>query len=251
MAVTPNVSSDHTRVILSIHDVMPESMDRVEAILAFCAAQGIPPMTLLVVPGRLWQAAQLRRLRSLADQGYTLAAHGWSHRIERFGGIHHRLHAALISRHAGEHLALTGEGVVDLMHRAHGWFADNELPPPDLYVPPAWALGRLPAQAARELPYTRIEVLRGVLAPASGQVEALPLVGFEADTWVRAQWLRGWNRWQLALGRRTGRPVRIGIHPEDFELRLGEALRALLQRPFRFVDYSATLAPTTMPNPTQ
>jgi len=244
MAVTPRVSlGGGSRAILSVHDVMPETMDRVEAILALCAAQGIPPMTLLVVPGRPWQTAQLRRLRALADQGYTLAAHGWSHRVERFGGIHHRLHAALISRRAGEHLALTSEEVVDLMSRAHSWFGDKGLPPPDLYVPPAWALGRVPARAARELPYTRIEVLRGVLAPRSGRFEVLPLVGFEADTWARAQWLRGWNRGQLALGRATGRPVRIGIHPQDFELRLGQELRALLQRPFRFVDYTATLDP--------
>lgn len=245
MAVTPNASGDAQSAILSVHDVMPESLGQVEEILALCSAQGVAPITLLVVPGRPWQPTQLWRLRELAGQGYTLAAHGWNHRIERFGGIGHWLHAALISRRAGEHLALSAIQRLELMHRTHDWFAANDLPPPHLYVPPAWALGRLPAGAARELPYSRIEVLRGLLSPASGELQTLPLIGFEADTWARAQWLRGWNRWQLALGRCTDRPVRIGIHPHDLELRLGERLRQLLQQPFRFLEYPTASEPAS------
>ena len=227
--------------LVSIHDVMPHTMDRVEQILAFCARQGIPPVTLLVVPGCDWQPAHLDRLHRLAEQGHELAAHGWHHRIAGFGGLYHRIHSALISRQVAEHLALAPDGVAELMQRSHRWFPAHGLPAPTLYVPPAWALGRLPQGGLAALPYSHIETLRGLLAVDGGRLHRLPLMGFEADTRWRAIALRAWNGRQKARARRQSRPLRIGIHPYDFDLQLADDLRSLLGEPMDFIRYHQAL----------
>ncbi|MDZ7753168.1 MAG: polysaccharide deacetylase family protein [Gammaproteobacteria bacterium] len=236
-------SAGRPAAVVSVHDVMPETLGRVEAVLALAEGLGVPPPTLLVVPGRRWEDDPLRRLGRLAAAGYPLAAHGWSHRVECFGGFYHRLHGAVVSRDVAEHLALDGAGVCALMCRSYGWFAAHGLPSPTLYVPPAWALGPLAAAQRQRLPFAHIEVARGVVEVASGRLRPLPLAGFEADTPLRAAFLRSWNRAQVALAHR--RPLRIGIHPRDLELPLSDQLRALLQRDFRFLSYDEAMAVVT------
>ncbi len=214
--------------LVSLHDVMPETMASVEHWMERLAAGRTGPLTLLVVPGRAWRDDQIRRLEQWAAEGHRLAAHGWLHHVDRPRGLRHRAHALFFSRRAAEHLALDSSGIGSLMSRASDWFSDHGLPRPPLYVPPAWALGRLDAADRVQVPYRWIEVLRGWLDPASGRIEALPLLGFEADTRLRAGVLRRWNRLQLRRADRRGEPVRIAIHPHDHELRLRDDLQALL-----------------------
>lgn len=216
------------RPLLSVHDVMPETLAPVADILARLRRHRLPPATLLVVPGCRWHADELVQLRRWQLQGHELAAHGWRHRARNIRGLHHRLHAALISRDAAEHLALSADEIAELMRRAHDWFARNGLDAPELYVPPAWALGALPRTALRDLPYARVETTAGFIDAASGRLDPVPLVGFEADTKARAAALSAWNRGQLLLARSSGRPLRVGIHPQDFQLRLADALERLL-----------------------
>ena len=218
------------RPLLSVHDVMPETLAPVADILARLRCLGLPPATLLIVPGCRWDADELAQLRRWQKQGHELAAHGWHHRARAIRGLRHRLHAALLSRDAAEHLALSSDEIAALMRRAHDWFGRNDLAAPALYVPPAWALGALPRARLRELPYARIETTAGVIDAASGRLEALPLVGFEADTPARAAALGAWNRSQMLLARGSGRPLRVGIHPQDFRLRLAGSLEELLQK---------------------
>lgn len=233
--------SSQARAVLSLHDVMPETLSPVEDFLAFCSDHAIPPMTLLVVPGRDWRDGQLDRLRELAGLGHELAAHGWLHRVGRPRGLYHRLHAALLSRNAAEHLALDGEGILALMRRSHAWFADHELPAPSLYVPPAWALGPVARRSLASLEFERIEVLHGILELRTARLHPLPLVGFEADSAFRAASLGVWNSGQAGLARGRGRALRISVHPHDLNLRLGGRLRALLQECWRFVGYGEAL----------
>ena len=96
-------------------------------------------------------------------------------------------------------------------------------------MPPAWALGALPKARWPLLTYRRIEVTRGLLDTRSGQLEPLPLVGFEADTRLRAIFLRGWNHFQARQAKRQGRPLRIGIHPQDGELLLADDLMKFIR----------------------
>lgn len=227
--------------VLSLHDVMPETLGRMEEILKFLSDHGIPPITLLIVPGREWRPCQVATLRRLADRGYTLAAHGWVHET-RPSRPYHRLHSMLLSRNVAEHLAFDEEGIYALMQRSLGWFTENSLPAPELYVPPAWAIGRISRNRLRELPLRYVEVLRGVVTLRENRLHPLPVVGFEADTAWRSLAVRGWNWTALQRARMTGKPVRISLHPQDFHLRLVHCLRQLLQEDFVWKSYPEAVA---------
>jgi predicted deacetylase len=228
------------RALISIHDVMPETLDKVREHVGALRANGHEALTLLVVPGRTWLQEDLAQLARWQLEGLELAAHGWHHHAPRLGGPYHWLHAALISRRAAEHLALRPDAIARLMQDAGDWFSERGLQRPTTYVPPAWALGRIPPARLRELPYHRIEVTRGLLRPTDQHLDRLPLVGFEADTPVREQFLRAWNRQQQARARRDDRPLRISIHPRDDELRLADQLHRMTgsdKQSLRYCDY--------------
>ena len=235
--------------LVSVHDLMPETLPAVRRILDLLDRRGIGPVTLLVVPGRDWSAADLDLLRQLQDAGHVLAGHGWSHRVRRIAGPAHLLHSLLISRRAAEHLALGTEDLRRLVARCHAWFEVRGLNPPTLYVPPAWALGRLDRDALAALPFRQYETTGGVLDAYGGRFRRLPLAGFEADRRWRAGALRLWNAVNTARAD-AARPLRVAIHPRDLELRLGGALDALLARDLRCHHYGDLLdAPGPEPSP--
>jgi predicted deacetylase len=225
------------RALISVHDVFPDTMPRVERIVADLRGRGHDGLTLLVTPGLDWHPAGIERLRRWQSEGIELAAHGWCHEARAIRRPFHRMHAAVISRNAAEHLALEEDGIISLMQAAHGWFADHGLHEPTTYVPPAWALGRIGRSALARLPYRRIEVTRGLIHPVSGALQKVPLVGFEADTPVRAAVLRRWNRVQVWSARRSGSALRIAIHPYDPELRLADDLRRMIAGRWRSLRY--------------
>jgi predicted deacetylase len=230
------------QALISVHDVWPQTLARVARIVDGLRAQGHHAITLLVVPGAAWPRADLDRLARWQREGIELAGHGWHHRCESFGGLGHRVHAALVSRRAAEHLALDGPAIEALMRATHDWFARHGLTPPASYVPPAWALGRMEPGHLAHLPYRQVEVMRGLIDTASGELWPLPLVGFEADSGVRAIFLRRWNAWQQRRAHRHGDPLRIAIHPHDPNLRLARDLRHGLARDWqsqRYDDWSA------------
>ena len=217
------------RALVSIHDVMPETLDRVRGLLARCAHINPGPVTLLVVPGRAWDAAGIDQLRAWQAAGHSLAGHGWLHRVERFGGLAHRMHGLLLSRRVAEHLALDAPEVAALVRRCHAWFESNGLAPAELYVPPAWAMGRLAPGAIAALPFAQYETLIGVREAATGRLWRIPMLGYEADTRLRAPAVRLWNAWNRRRALRV-RWLRIAIHPGDPDLHLGEDLHADLRR---------------------
>lgn len=215
------------RYLVSVHDVMPETLVPVEQVVRLVERTG-HMATLLVVPGREWSATALDTLRRMQASGHRLAGHGWSHRVEAIHGLKHRLHGRLLSRNAAEHLALPPERIIERIHRCYVWFPEHGFEPPDLYVPPAWALGLKRTQLAG-LPFGRIETLLGFHDLASGRFETVPLVGFEADTATRALALAIQNRLQLRLGR-ARRLLRVAIHPRDLQLRLARHVEPILRR---------------------
>ncbi len=224
------------QLLVSIHDVAPETLDRVCRLFDMLARNDLLPVSLLVVPGRQWRERDLRRLAELLAAGGEPAGHGWSHRAEAIRGWKHWLHSLTISRDAAEHLALESGRIRHLMWACHGWFSENGLPTPRLYVPPAWALGDIDPRHLTDLPYDCIETLSGVFIDGGHRFRPLPMVGFEADTPLRAAAVRAWNR--LNLARAGGqRPLRLGIHPQDLELRLGQDLERLVAEGGRAISY--------------
>ncbi|KGE03566.1 DUF2334 domain-containing protein [Pseudohaliea rubra] len=227
--------------LVSVHDVMPDTLPAVQGCLALLAQFGISRTALLVVPGAGWNDTGVAVLRELAGAGHELVAHGWTHHtVPRTA--YHRTHAALLSRNVAEHLALDRGGAIALTYRSRDWFLERDLPAPHTYIPPAWALGRLRGSAREEQPFAVLESLRGVhLRDAAGTFRfvSLPLAGFEADTRLRAEFLGKWNRLQLRQARRRGRPLRIAVHPRDPELLLGQQLRAVLGLGWTPLTYAA------------
>ncbi|AUB77908.1 hypothetical protein BBH56_01430 [Spiribacter roseus] len=219
---------NHPAVCLSIHDVMPDTLTPVTALIDRCRRHGWPPPTLLVVPGRDWDRAGISQLQRWQADGHPLAGHGWRHAIDGFGGIGHRVHSALISRRVAEHLSLDAEGILALMRRCHAWFGRHDLTPDGLYVPPAWALGALPLRRLDEQPFSLVETLRGIHSRADGRWRYRALLGYEAGNRLQKAALQVSN----AVNRRRAPAagLRIGLHPHDAQLPLAGAMDRDLAR---------------------
>ena len=216
--------------IISLHDVMPDTLDETEALLADWLTD-VPPqrVTLLVVPGLDWQPAQLDRLREWERQGYELAGHGWAHCVRRVKTLYHRLHSTLISRRAAEHLSLSEDELVTLLNDNYHWFKHHDFKKPELYVPPAWAMGQLDTTTLQRLPFRYFESTPGLLDSQHIRFRRLPLAGFEADRRWRGPCLRAWNGINRVLAA-PQRPLRLSIHPCDHRLYLAASLRRWLNR---------------------
>jgi len=214
------------RLLISVHDVMPSTRSHVSDVLDWLDERQAGPVVLLVVPGSGWDAGGVEWLRSLERAGHELAGHGWRHAIEHYGGVYHRLHAALISRRAAEHLALDAAGTAALVRRCHAWFSSVGLRSPRLYVPPAWAMGSLgPGQLTR-LPFEWYEDMAGFRS-RDGRRLPVPVVGYESDrVWTRP-FLRLFNSHAVRRARQEGL-LRVAIHPRDLCLSMAADLARCL-----------------------
>ena len=224
------------KAILSIHDVMPETLESTRRLLQHSRHIPADKITLLVVPGKPWSEADLKQLQQWQAAGHPLAGHGWHHRCDPPKSLYHRLHSLLVSRRVAEHLSLSDEERDQLMTRCFHWFQQRQLTVSPLYVPPAWALGHWRQHNWLAVPFSLIESTCGLLFH-TGKKRWLPLLGFEADTRLRAIFLRffnGLNYWLAAL---SHAPLRIAIHPEDLELKLSDALLATLNTGYEWQNY--------------
>ena len=183
---------------------MPETLPAVCELVLHLSAREHSPVTLLVVPGKHWQEKHVATLRELRAHGVVFAGHGWDHQAGDISGVWHRVHSALLSRQSGEHLALDHLQIRALISRCYAWFRDRGLGTPDLYVPPAWAMGNVGRAELQRLPFRRYETLSGVYDAVTGRFVRLPLVGFEADPPWRAPWLRLWNAANLKAANQAG-----------------------------------------------
>ncbi len=215
-------------IIWSLHDVSPTTIDRAASIVDVMVEAGVRELAILIVPSGVWTDGQLETLRTWERAGHVLGAHGWTHRGIAPRGIYHRLHSSLFSRDVAEHLGRTASEVGEIVARGEQWFADVELAPPRLYVPPAWAQGAMPLSDFRDTPFRWVETLTGIYDVEAGRFRRLPLIGFEADTGLRAATLRVSNAANRALAAASRRPLRVAVHPHDFDLRLAGDLRRIL-----------------------
>tara|TARA_E500000178_G_scaffold356123_1_gene431821 strand:- start:2177 stop:2875 length:699 start_codon:yes stop_codon:yes gene_type:complete len=228
------------KAIVSIHDCMPETMDKIQHILQWLKDRNIPPVTILVSPGKDWTENHLQLLKEYVQEGYTLAAHGWHHHTQP-KKILHRIHSLIISKNVAEHLDLNQEGILELLNKSYQWFIQQKLPPPELYVPPAWALGAVDKKILCKTLFKQIEVTRGLIHISSGKkpkLQTLPLTGYEADSPFRANFLSRWNQFQQNQAQIKSLPLRISIHPYDLELPIVEQLERQINSVGTFLNYS-------------
>ena len=223
-------------VWITVHDVMPETLPGVRELLDQIQLSGAPPPTLLVVPGRDWQTDQLEQLQAWTAAGCRLAGHGWLHECRGWGGLYHRLHGLFFSRRVAEHLERDAEGIETLLQENYAWFGERGLPSPELYVPPAWAMGAVSTSRLRSLPFRYYEYFRGVYDARRDRFYRLPLTGYEADTPLRKWGVRQFNRMQVQRAIRSGRPLRLSVHPRDHRLLLHEDLAGHLKMADSYFD---------------
>lgn len=214
------------QALVSIHDLMPETFDWVKAMLAEMPRDARHQLVLLVVPGRNWTREQIACLREWQSGGLILAAHGWDHQAKNIEGWYHRCHSRLLSRNVAEHLSLSPGEISTLLKRSFDWFGQQDLKSPDLYVPPAWAMGRVDKTLLRASPFRYFETTWGIYDSHHDQFKWLPLLGFEADTTFRKYSLRGWNLCNRLLARK--RPARVSLHPFDLEYSLARDTKFIL-----------------------
>lgn len=227
--------------VVSIHDVDPGTLDRVREIVDRVRPRTGDRICLLVVPGLAWTPDQIRQLQRWAAEGLELAGHGWVH----YGpprSLYHRLHGWILSRDQAEHLSRSTAELREMVERGYAWFDTVDLPRPRLYVPPAWALGRLGRRDLRDLPYRWYEVLSGFIDVPSGRLHPTPLVGYEADTPFRKYALRVTNAVGRRMARLQRRPLRIGIHPHDLELFLADDVLGIVAEGWEFLDTEGALS---------
>ncbi len=224
------MSHSHIPILLSIHDIMPETLGKVLAIVERLESKRLAPIYLLVVPGCDWADSQLQSLKELAQNGHIIAGHGWTHKAENIRGLKHRLHSRFISRNVAEHLALNAEGIAKLIRRNHTWFQKHDFEPPALYVPPAWAMGKISRPTLRDLPFRYYEYLGGIYDSETDRLRRLPVIGYEADTTIRGFLLRVTNAVNHGMRGIQRRPIRLAIHPHDFDLSLADHLNAFISR---------------------
>ena len=213
---------------VSIHDVMPHTLEGVRALIHHIPDEKRHKVLLLIVPGVEWTPEQIDKLKRFRDEGFLFAGHGWQHRTPHIRGVYHRLHSLLISRNVAEHLSYTTDELTDLLRQNYDWFAQQGLPSPETYAPPAWAMGKLTRKHLRELPFRYYEDTQGFYDSQSDNYKRLPLSGFEADTWLRENFLRLWNSINRSLSS-PKKPLRISLHPYDLDYRVSDQLQRFIR----------------------
>ncbi len=208
------------------------------AILEQLRTWGVAPVTALVVPGRHWREEQTDWLRDRQRAGLLLAGHGWRHRVEQRVTLQHKLHGLLLSRMVAEHLSLCEAEIACLITRCFEWFIEQGFEAPSVYVPPAWAMGRIRSTELHRLPFQIYESLSGIYRSSDNRSASLPLTGYEADCLLRIPILYSWNRMNELRARATMTPLRISIHPRDFTLGLARQIQDQIESVDEFLSYS-------------
>ena len=210
------------RLIASIHDVHPGSLDAVERLAAqFERHLRGPRYAMLVVPDH-WgrnamrgNAAFAARLRDWADRGVEMFVHGWFHQDRS----DHAGMAALKARHMtaneGEFLGLDQAEAARRMADGKALVEDAIGRPVVGFIAPAWLYGPGAMRALEDSGFALAEDHMKVWRPASGEVVARgPVITWASRSGPRT----ASSLLAAALGRTLLGPlqtVRVAVHPGD------------------------------------
>lgn len=219
-APAAGASSARPRLLVSLHDVSPVTVGASRDALALLADAGLPTsaLTVLVVPlhdGKIALDADpdtVALLHRLADDGATLVAHGYTHRMDRAPRTPARwLAARWFARGEGE---LAGAGVDDTARRldeadaifARAGLADRLFG----FVPPAWLLSPAAAELVAARGFAFHERFGGI--DAGGALQARRLIGWGSLTELDA---RATALWAWLQRHRAPADTRLAVHPPD------------------------------------
>lgn len=209
------------RVLVTIHDVAPPLMPRVEQLWEMCARRGVKP-GLLVVPewhGE-WPIEKDTRcidwVRGRAAEGAELFLHGERHdEVGSPRGVADQLRAFGRTNREGEFLTLGLDQARARIDRGLARLRALGMQPIG-FVPPAWLARPETHAAVREAGLSVSEDDGTVYAFRVGRVIESPVVRWSSRGALRAygSLLQAQLRWMLQRGNGL---VRIALHPADLD----------------------------------
>lgn len=208
-------------VLVTIHDVAPPLMPKVERLWELCVARKVTP-GLLVVPD--WHgtapiegdAACVAWIRARAAEGAEIFLHGERHdEVGSPRGWQDELRAFGRTNREGEFLTLDYAAARERIDRGLGRVRALGLAPVG-FVPPAWLARPDTHQAARDAGLATSEDDGAIYAFRAARVIASPVVRWSSRGALRAygSLVQAQLRWTLQRG--TG-VMRIALHPADLD----------------------------------
>lgn len=210
------------RLLASIHDVHPGSLDAVERLAAqFERHLGGARYAMLVVPdhwgGNAWGSgsAFAAKLRGWADRGIEMFVHGWFHQDR----AQHSGMAALKAKHMtaseGEFLGLDHREAARRMAEGKALLEDTIGRPAAGFIAPAWLYGPGALAALADSGFALAEDHMKVWRPGTGEVVAKgPVITWASRSGPRT----ASSLLAAALGRAFLGPLptaRVAVHPGD------------------------------------
>lgn len=208
-------------LLVTIHDVAPPLLPKVEELWRVCAGRRVTP-GLLVVPD--WHgvapiekdAAFVAWVRARAAEGAEVFLHGERHdEVGLRRGLGDELRAFGRTNKEGEFLSLDYSAARERIDRGLKRLRDLGLSPIG-FVPPAWLARADTHRAAREAGLLVSEDDGAIYAHRSGRAIASPVVRWSARGALRAygSLVQAQLRWMLQRGAEV---VRIALHPADLD----------------------------------
>ncbi len=220
-APPPTSQAGPRALVVSLHDVSPQTRGECAEILAELAALGVGKCSLLVIPDHhrrghfLADAECAAWLRAQAAAGHELVMHGYHHQRARRDGesMGAKLTTRLYTADEGECYDMDRAEAIGLVRQAREDFRDLGVEPAG-FIAPAWLLSAEAEAALRELGCGYTTRLGSVVDLQSGRVfKSQSLVWSVRSAW-RRQVSLAWNA--LLARRLAANPLlRISIHPVD------------------------------------
>lgn len=216
-----SAEADREALVVSVHDVAPQTRSAVEEILADLSHHRVSVCSLLVVPNYHHHGCStedrgfVRWLQDLEAQGHEIVIHGYFHERPRRNGenLSEKFFTRLYTNDEGEFYDLDYDEALQRITRAREEFAGAGLTPRG-FIAPAWLLGPAAEKAAAQAEMEYTTRLTGVRDLRSGDnFRARTLVYSVRSGWRRAASLA----WNGALARHLAgqQLARVSIHPPD------------------------------------
>ena len=224
-------------LVVSLHDVSPQTRAECAEILAELAGLGVEKCSLLVIPDHhrrghfLADAECAAWLRAQAAAGHELVMHGYHHQRARRAGesMGAKLTTRIYTADEGEFFDLDRAAARALVEKARADFRQLGVEPAG-FIAPAWLLSAEAEAALRELGCEYTTRLGSVVDLQGGRVfPSQSLVWSVRSAW-RRQISRAWNA--LLFQRLVTNPLmRLSIHPVDLRhAQIWRQIRLLITR---------------------
>ena len=224
-------------LVVSLHDVSPQTQPACVEILAELAALGVPRCSLLVIPDHhrrghfLADTACSVWLRAQAAAGHELVMHGYHHERARRDGesVGAKLTTRIYTADEGEFYDLDRAAAAALVERARADFRQLGIEPAG-FIAPAWLLSVEAEAALRELGCAYTTRLGSVTDLQSGRVFQSQSLVWSVRSAGRRQASLAWNA--VLFRRLAANPLlRISIHPVDLRHpKIWKQIRELIAR---------------------